>query len=121
MKRLFGIAVAVAVLAWATAAQAQVSITGIIAGTVVDSTTWLSKPGTVGRVDPARVFVGDDEDLAWVRMHADSQYLPNAVTAWGEPYDSPLWHGRVDGLAYVCEHYACKAPASSPDELRAQL
>ena len=31
------------------------------AGTVVDSTTWLSKPGTVGRVDPARVFVGDDE------------------------------------------------------------
>ena len=31
------------------------------AGTVVDSTTWLRKPGTVGLVDPAKVFVGDDE------------------------------------------------------------
>ena len=38
MKRCFGLAVAVAVLAWATAAQAQVSITGTIAGTVMDST-----------------------------------------------------------------------------------
>ncbi len=28
---------------------------------------------------------------------------------------------RRDGLAYVCEHYACQAPASTPDELRAQL
>jgi uncharacterized protein YyaL (SSP411 family) len=50
-----------------------------------------------------------------------SQYRPNAVLAWGEPYDSPLWEGRQDGLAYVCEHYACQAPASTPELLAAQL
>ena len=38
MKRCLGLAVAVAVLAWATAAEAQVSITGTIAGTVMDIT-----------------------------------------------------------------------------------
>jgi long-chain acyl-CoA synthetase len=31
------------------------------AGTAVDSTTWLRKPGTVGMVDPTRVYVGDDD------------------------------------------------------------
>src|SRR6186997_1965569 len=51
MKRLFGIPVAVAGLAWATAAQAQVSITGIIAGTVVDSTDALVPGATVSLLD----------------------------------------------------------------------
>ena len=51
MKRCFRLAVAVAVLAWATAAQAQVSITGIIAGRVVDSTDALVPGATVSLLD----------------------------------------------------------------------
>ncbi len=62
--------------------------------------------------------VGDRADLvAAVR----SRWRPAAVLAWGEPYESPLWHGRDDGLAYVCRHYACQRPASTTDELLAQL
>jgi uncharacterized protein YyaL (SSP411 family) len=48
-------------------------------------------------------------------------YLPNAVLAWGEPYPSPLWEGRRDGLAYVCRHYACQAPTSTVEDLEGQL
>ena len=52
-----------------------------------------------------------------------SRYLPTAVMAWGEPYDSPLWEGRARGpaVAYVCRDYACGLPATTIDELSAQL
>ena len=43
------------------------------------------------------------------------------MLAWGERYDSPLWDGRTDGLAYVCHNYACQAPQDTPDGLRQQL
>ena len=36
-----------------------------------------------------------------------------AVLAWGERYDSPLWEGRDDGRAYVCQGYACQLPAAT--------
>ena len=49
------------------------------------------------------------------------RYLPNAVLAWGERYDSPLWEGRVDGQAYVCRSYACQLPADTVAALEAQL
>jgi len=49
------------------------------------------------------------------------RYLPHAVLAWGEPYASPLWDGRHDGLAYVCRDYACLAPAATVDELSQRL
>ena len=62
--------------------------------------------------------VGDRPDLvAAVRQG----YHPNVVLAWGEPYDSPLWEGRRDGLAYVCRDYACQAPQSTSDGLVGQL
>ena len=48
-------------------------------------------------------------------------WRPQIVLAWGERYDSPLWESRRDGYAYVCEHYACQAPADTPETLRAQL
>ncbi|MGD9794167.1 MAG: thioredoxin domain-containing protein [Acidimicrobiia bacterium] len=47
--------------------------------------------------------------------------LPNAVLAWGERYDSPLWEGREDGVAYVCRNFTCDAPATTVDELLARL
>ena len=49
------------------------------------------------------------------------QYLPNAVLAWGEPYDSPLWDQRREGLAYVCRQYTCQAPQDTLEGLMAQL
>jgi uncharacterized protein YyaL (SSP411 family) len=62
--------------------------------------------------------VGDRPDLLAV-VH--ERWRPNVVLAWGEPYDSPLWTSRGDGLAYVCENFACQAPQDTPDGLRAQL
>ncbi len=64
------------------------------------------------------VVAGDRPDLLDV---VRSRWLPNAVLAWGERYDSPLWEGRDDGRAYVCQNYACGLPASTPDDLAAQL
>ena len=59
------------------------------------------------------VVAGDRPDLVAVVRRA---LAPRVVLAWGERYDSPLWEGRRDGLAYVCEHYACQAPADTPDD-----
>ncbi len=64
------------------------------------------------------VVAGDRPDLLEV---VRERWRPRAVVAWGERYDSPLWDGRRDGLAYVCEHYACQAPAETPEFLRQQL
>ena len=51
--------------------------------------------------------------------------LPAAVVAWGEPYDSPLWEGRVGpgeaGKAFVCRDYACQAPTRDAAMLASQL
>ena len=63
-------------------------------------------------------IVGDRHDLV-AAVH--SRYLPNAVMAWGEPYDSPLWESRRDGFAYVCRDYACLAPVDTVDALVVQL
>jgi uncharacterized protein len=53
------------------------------------------------------VIVGDRPDL--LRL-AHSIWRPDTVVAWGEPYDSPLWHDRREGFAYVCRDYTCQAP-----------
>jgi len=62
--------------------------------------------------------VGDRPEL--VRA-VQGRYLPNAVLAWGEPYPSPLFEGRTEGLAYVCRNYACQRPTADVEELRGQL
>ena len=56
--------------------------------------------------------VGDRPDL--VRI-AQTIWRPDTVLAWGEPYESPLWHGRRDGFGYVCRDYACEAPQDTPE------
>ncbi|MYB25430.1 MAG: thioredoxin domain-containing protein [Acidimicrobiia bacterium] len=64
------------------------------------------------------VITGDRADLVAVVAGA---WLPNAVLAWGEPYDSPLWAQRPDGAAYVCRGYTCAMPADDAPALRRQL
>ena len=64
------------------------------------------------------VVAGDRPDL----LAAVRRWLvPNAVLAWGERYDSPLWEGRDDGRAYVCRDYACQLPATDVATLEQQL
>ena len=73
------------------------------------------------------VITGDRPDLlAAVR----AAWRPNAVLAWGEEYDSPLWAGRSvadgtgaasNGLAYVCRDYACQLPSGDVGALLEQL
>jgi len=46
---------------------------------------------------------------------------PTSVVAWGERYDSPLWEGRDDGRAYVCQAYTCQLPADDAATLARQL
>ena len=64
------------------------------------------------------VVTGDRPDL--VRA-VQRRWLPQAVLAWGERYDSPLWEGRADGLAYVCHDHVCQLPAATEDEMAGQL
>ena len=43
------------------------------------------------------------------------------MLAWGEPYSSPVFEQRQEGLAYVCRNYACQRPTGDVTELVAQL
>ena len=68
------------------------------------------------------VVVGDPAGPAGALVTESAVHLvPNAVRAWGEPYMSPLWEGRTNGHAYVCQGYACHQPVTTPEALRAQL
>jgi uncharacterized protein YyaL (SSP411 family) len=49
------------------------------------------------------------------------QWLPDAVLAWGEPDDSPLFAGRPPDAAFVCRGFTCLAPANDVATLAAQL
>ena len=62
--------------------------------------------------------VGDRPDLV---HEVTNRYLPSAVLAWGEPYESPLWSERRDGYAYVCRDYVCAAPVDEPAALVSAL
>ncbi len=64
------------------------------------------------------VVTGDRPDLLTeVRRH----WLPDAVVAWGEPTDSPLWTDRSPGYAYVCHSYSCQMPTADIGVLADQL
>jgi len=64
------------------------------------------------------VVAGERPDLL---AEARSRYDPDRVLAWGERTGSPLWEGRSEPVAYVCRRYACQAPSSTTEELRARL
>lgn len=74
--------------------------------------------------------VGDPDAAATQALLGEvrRRYLPNTVLAHKAPDAEsmlPLLEGRglVDGkpAAYVCEHYACKLPVTTPDALAALL
>jgi uncharacterized protein YyaL (SSP411 family) len=54
-----------------------------------------------------------------------SRYLPDTVLAWGEPYPSALWEGRLGseaaGQAFVCHGFTCKLPVTTAAELAGLL
>jgi hypothetical protein len=60
------------------------------------------------------VVVGDEPTLVRV---AQTVWRPDVVLAWGEPYDSPLWHDRDPGHAYVCRNAVCDLPVTEPEAL----
>jgi uncharacterized protein YyaL (SSP411 family) len=68
------------------------------------------------------VITGDRPDLVEV---VTGRYLPSAVLAWGEPYESPVWEGRSGadepGRAFVCQNYTCRAPVTEGAALAQQL
>ena len=64
------------------------------------------------------VVAGDRPDLLDV---VRARLLPHSVLTWGERWASPLWEGREDGRAYVCQGYACQLPAEDAVTLEAQL
>jgi uncharacterized protein YyaL (SSP411 family) len=64
------------------------------------------------------VITGDRPDLL---AAARQRWLPDAVLAWGEATDSPLWEGRLPDRAYVCRNYTCQVPADDPTTLADQL
>jgi uncharacterized protein YyaL (SSP411 family) len=76
--------------------------------------------------------VGDPDDEATQQLIAAYReaWRPGAVLAVGDgngngPTGVPLLAGRerLDGrsAAYVCRHFACRRPVTSPDALRAEL
>ena len=77
----------------------------------------------------AIVGVSDDPATAALRREVTGRLLPTAVFLGAEPgigptvspllVDRPLVGGSP--AAYVCERFACRAPVTSPDALRAEL
>ena len=64
------------------------------------------------------VVVGDAPELV---RRAQTIWRPDAVLAWGEPYDSPLWEGRKDGYVYVCRDHTCQLPQNTVEGLTQQM
>jgi uncharacterized protein len=68
-------------------------------------------------------LVGDDSGE--LERVVRSSFRPHIVVAGGAAEGVPLLQDRtpVDGrpAAYVCEHFACKAPVTEPEELEALL
>jgi uncharacterized protein YyaL (SSP411 family) len=78
----------------------------------------LAAADLVARGTTEVVVAGDRADLL---DEVRGAFRPSVVLAWGERYDSPLWEGRDDGRAYVCEGYTCQLPAEDVPALRRQL
>ena len=75
------------------------------------------------------VIGATDDGAEALRREVHGRLLPAAVAVTAAPGVgadvSPLLADRalVDGkpTAYVCEHFACRRPVTSPEDLRAEL
>ncbi|HEX2054536.1 MAG TPA: thioredoxin domain-containing protein [Actinomycetota bacterium] len=72
------------------------------------------------------VVIGERPDADPLIERIWNRFLPNKVVAGAPPgIASPLLEDKVAirgrPTAYVCEHFACKAPTSDPEVLAAQL
>jgi uncharacterized protein YyaL (SSP411 family) len=76
-------------------------------------------------LSPTREVALVGEDTRALERVVRGAFRPHLVLAGGESDGVPLLDGRtlVDGrpAAYVCEHFACKAPVTDPAELQALL
>jgi uncharacterized protein len=70
-------------------------------------------------------IVGPSSEAGELLRVVRGTYRPHLVLAAGRADGVPLLEGRepVDGhaAAYVCEHFVCQAPVTTPDELAAAL
>jgi uncharacterized protein len=72
----------------------------------------------------AIVGAADVEGTRLLRRATFEPFVPNKIVAGGAA-SIPLLEGREatngHAVAYVCQHYVCKAPTSDPDQLRRLL
>ena len=70
-------------------------------------------------------IVGPELEAGALLQVVRGAYRPHVVLAAGRADGVPLLEGRepVDGraAAYVCEHFVCQAPVTTPEELEAAL
>ena len=76
-------------------------------------------------LSPTREVALVGEDIADLERVVRSAFRPHLVLAGGAADGVPLLQDRepVDGrgAAYVCEHFACKAPVTEPEQLEELL
>jgi uncharacterized protein YyaL (SSP411 family) len=76
-------------------------------------------------LSPTREIALVGDDTHELERVVRGSFRPGIVLAGGEQDGVPLLEGRhpVDGraAAYVCEHFACKAPVTAPEELERLL
>jgi uncharacterized protein YyaL (SSP411 family) len=74
---------------------------------------------------PVREVALAGDDLGALAAVVRGAFRPHVVLAGGAPDGVPLLEGRepVDGkpAAYVCEHFACRLPVTTPEELERLL
>ncbi len=74
---------------------------------------------------PVREVALAGEDVSSLAAVVRGGYFPHVVLAGGAGDDVPLLAGRepVDGAAaaYVCEHFTCQLPVTTPEDLAAAL